>query len=202
METLPNVIQNNLQKIWDPTCRSVCIPPLPPASTIHVMATGSAEHSNRCIKSGLEESVLLCFPPIFPNRSSVKKSSERPDQIDHCYARLAEPILVPDFVENGNCRLIPFTQTSKDSFEPRRQNSSFSSEVKSEVSGMADVRKNLSSEGISERAIQIPEGKVLSQITNRPGESGLAGVMGSKLIPLATNYVLLPIFLQICFIQV
>ena len=68
METLPNVIQNNLQKIWDPTCRSVCIPPLPPASTIHVMATGSAEHSNRCITSGLQESVLLCFLPIFPNR--------------------------------------------------------------------------------------------------------------------------------------
>ena len=52
---------------------------------------------------------------------------------------------------------------------------------------MADVRKNLSSEGISERAIQIPEGKVLSQITNRPGESGLAGVRGNKLISLVTN---------------
>ena len=191
METLPNVIQNNLQKIWDPTCRSVCIPPLPPASTIHVMATGSAEHSNRCIASGLEESVLLCFPPIFPNRSSVKKSSERPDQIDHCYARLAEPILVPDFVENGNCRPIPFTQTSKDSFEPRRQNPSFSSELNSEVSGMAGVRKNLSSEGISERAIDLisnsrRQGSQFS-IMNRPGESGLAGVMGNKLIPLVTN---------------
>ena len=109
METLPNVIQNNLQKIWDPTCRSICIPPLPPASTIHVMATGSTEHSNRCITSGLEESVLLCFPTIFPNRFSVKKSSERPDQIDHCYARLAEPILVLDFVENGNFQCIPST---------------------------------------------------------------------------------------------
>ena len=99
----------------------------------------------------------LCyaFPPIFPNRSSVKKSSERPDQIDHCYARLAEPILVPDFVENGNCRPIPFTQTSKDSFEPRRQNPSFSSELNFEVSGMAGVRKNLPSEGISERAIDL-----------------------------------------------
>ena len=103
MQTLPNVIQNNLQKNWDLTCRSVCIPPLPPASTIHVMATGSAEHSNRCITSELEESVLLCFSPIIPNRSSVKKSSERPVQIDHCYAHLTEPILVPDFVENGNC---------------------------------------------------------------------------------------------------
>ena len=155
METLPNVIQNNLQKIWDPTCRSICIPSLPPASTIHVMATRSAEHSNRCITSGLEESVLLCFPPIFPIRSSVKKSSEKPDQIDYCYARLVEPILVPDFVENGNCRPIPFTQTSKDSFEPRRQNPSFSSELNSEVSGMAGVRKNLSSEGTSERAIDL-----------------------------------------------
>ena len=93
---------------------------------------------------------LVMLSPIFPNRSCVKKSLERPDQIDFCYARLTEPILVPDFVENGNFRLIPFTQTSKDSFEPRRQNPSFSSEVSSEVSGMAGVRKNLSSERISE----------------------------------------------------
>ena len=187
METLPNVIQNTLQTIWDPT---VCIPPLPPASTIHVMATGSAEHSSRCITSGLEESVLLCFPPIFPNRSSVKKSSERPDRIDHCYARLAEPILVTEFVQNGNSRPIPITQTSKDSFGPRRQSPSFSSELNSEVSGMAGVRKNLSSEGISERAIDLISNsrrQVLSQIMNRPGESGLAGVMGTKLIPLVTN---------------
>ena len=35
---------------------------------------------------------------------------------------------------------------------------------------------------------QIPEGKVLSQITNRPGESGLAGVMGNKLIPLVAHF--------------
>ena len=33
---------------------------------------------------------------------------------------------------------------------------------------------------------QLPEEQVLSQITNRPGESGLAGVIGSKLIPLVT----------------
>ena len=129
--------------------------------------------------------------PIFPNRSSVKKSLERPDQIDFCYARLTEPILVPDFVENGNFRPIPFTQTSKDSFEPRRQNPSFSSELNSEVSGMAGVRKNLSSEGISERAIDLisnsrRQGSQFS-IMNRPGESGLAGVMGNKLIPLVTN---------------
>ena len=64
METLPNVIQDNLQKIWDPTCGSVCIPPLPPASTIHVMATRSAEHGNRYITSGLEESVCYAFPPF------------------------------------------------------------------------------------------------------------------------------------------
>ena len=104
---------------------------------------------------GLEESVLLCFSPIFPNRSSVKKSSERPDQTGHRYAHVAEPILIPNFIENGNCQPIPFTQTSKYSFEPRRQNQSFSSEFSSEVSGMASVRKNLSSEGISERATDL-----------------------------------------------
>ena len=56
---------------------------------------------------------------------------------------------------------------------------------------MAGVRKNLSSEGISERAIDLisnsrRQGSQFS-ITNRPGESGLAGVMGNKLIPLVTN---------------
>ena len=33
---------------------------------------------------------------------------------------------------------------------------------------------------------QLPEEQGLSQITNRPGESGLAGFIGNKLIPLVT----------------
>ena len=31
---------------------------------------------------------------------------------------------------------------------------------------------------------QVPEEQILSKIMNRPGESGLVGVIGSKLIPL------------------
>ena len=134
----------------------------------------------------------LCyaFPPIFSNRSSVKKSSERPDQIDHCYARLAEPILVPDFVENGNCRPIPFTKHQKillnpeGKIHPLVQNSTLRL-----VAWLVSRKTYLQREYHKGLLIlsQIPEGKVLSQIANGPGERGLACVMENKLIPLVTS---------------
>ena len=99
----------------------------------------------------------LCyaFPPLSLIDRVLRKVQKDQSKLIIATARLAEPILVPNFVENGICRPIPFTQTSKDSFEPRRQNPSFSSELNFEVSGMAGVRKNLPSEGISERAIDL-----------------------------------------------
>ena len=66
---------------------------------------------------------------------------------------------------------------------------------------MAGVRPNLSSKEILERAIdlsQIPEEQVLSQTTNWPEESGLAVVIGSKVIPLVTILEMYWISLQKC----
>ena len=52
------------------------------------------------------------------------------------------------------------------------------------VSGKVYLQKGYQ-KGLS-TLFQMPEEHVLSQITNRPGESGLAGVIGSNLIPLVT----------------
>ena len=54
---------------------------------------------------------------------------------------------------------------------------------------MASISKVYHQKGYQKELLtlsQVPQEQVLSQITNRPGESGFAGVIGSKLIPLAT----------------
>ena len=52
------------------------------------------------------------------------------------------------------------------------------------VSGKVNLQKGYQ-KGLSTLS-QMPEEQVLSQITNRPGKSELAGVIGSKLMPLVT----------------
>ena len=52
------------------------------------------------------------------------------------------------------------------------------------VSGKVYLQKEYQ-KGLSTLS-QMPQEQVLSQITNRPGESGLAGAIGSKLISLVT----------------
>ena len=52
------------------------------------------------------------------------------------------------------------------------------------VSGKVYLQKGYQ-KGLSTLS-QMPEEQVLSQITNRPGKSELAGVIGSKLMPLVT----------------
>ena len=52
------------------------------------------------------------------------------------------------------------------------------------VSGKVYLQKGYQ-KGLSTLS-QMPEEQVLSQITNQPGESGLADIIGSKLILLVT----------------
>ena len=52
------------------------------------------------------------------------------------------------------------------------------------ISGKGDLQKGYQKK--LSTLSQMPEEQVFSQITNQPVESGLAGVIGSKLIPLVT----------------
>ena len=54
-----------------------------------------------------------------------------------------------------------------------------------ETGGMASIRQSLSSQELS-TLFQVPEEQVLSQVTNQPEESELAGAIQSKPIPLVT----------------
>ena len=95
------------------------------------------------------------------------------------------PILLKKDYQKSNS----LTKSSKRFTQSRREDSSSNSKLVTETGGMASIRQSLSSKGISERAIDLisnAEEQVLSQVTNRPRERVLAGVIGSKLITLVT----------------
>ena len=98
--------------------------------------------------------------------------------------------MVSNPVENDYQKSNSLTKSSKGFSQSRREDSPSNSKLVTETGGMASIRQSLSSKVISERELstesQMPEEQVLSQITNWPGESELAGAIGSKLIPLVT----------------
>ena len=88
---------------------------------------------------------------------------------------IKNPILIPNY---PNVLLSPEGKT-----HPLIQNSSLRL-VAWVISGKVYLQKGYQ-KGLLTLS-QMPEEQVLSQITNPPGESGSAGVIGSKLIPLVT----------------
>ena len=165
------------------------------------LVTRPSKCSNRCISAGLEILISLWFTIILNDRKGIKKSSKRPNQHDDWHARLTEPVIVSNSAENDCQKPNSLTKSSKSFTQSRRKHSSFNSELVTETNDMAGVRPNLSSKEILERAIdlsQIPEEQVLSQTTNWPEESGLAVVIGSKVIPLVTILEMYWISLQKC----
>ena len=94
--------------------------------------------------------------------------------------------MVSDPVENDYQKIQLSYQIIQKFYSVQRGNSSSKSELAIETSGMASIRQNLSSKGMSERAIKLTSNAqrlVLTQITNRPAECELAGVIESELIP-------------------
>ena len=84
------------------------------------------------------------------------------------------------------------------------ENSSSNSELITETGSIASVRQNMSSKGIHKGAIDhISNAQRIGYllIKNRPGQSGLAGFIESKLIPLVTIQEKYRISLQKCLHQ-
>ena len=151
METLPKYFQKQLQSFRETIIRPVCFQTLPPTAMTQSLATCS----NRCILTELEIPISVCFSTILNDRKGIKESSKRPDQHDHCYACLAEPVMVSNPVENDYQKSNSLTKSSKILAPSRRENSSANTKLITETGDMASIRQSLSSKGISERAINL-----------------------------------------------
>ena len=204
METLPNCFWRNLQSFRETIVGPVSFQTLPPTVAINSLATRTLKWINRCISTRLEISISVCFTTIINDRKGIKKSSKRPDQHDHCYVRLAGPVIVTNPVEDGYWKSNSLTKSSKGFTQSRRENSSSNSELVTETGSIARVRQNISSKGIYKGAIDhISNAQRIGYllIKNRPGQSGLAGFIESKLLPLVTIQDKYWISLQKCLHQ-
>ena len=153
---------------------SVCIQTLPPTSLIHCMETRPGQHSSRCIPASLGQGVRFCFSSIQFDKSGSKEDPRRKNnhliviptwQTQPWYAQLLKMSVQPPFlldkshplVETGSLRLAVW-----------------------KVSGKVCKWKEF--EAMLANLSHIQGEKAQQLITNRPGVSGLAGVMKNKLI--------------------
>ena len=109
----------------------------------------------RWFSIGLEITTSVCFTTILNCRKCITESSDRPDQHDRCYACLAELVIVSNPTENDYQKSNSLTKSSKSLTRFRRENSSSNSELVTETGGMASIRQNLSSKGLSEISIGL-----------------------------------------------
>ena len=100
IETLANCFQTNLQSFRKTIIGPICFRTLQSTATIHSLTTRPSKCSSRCISTGLEIRISVWFSTILNDKKNIKESWKRPDQHDHCYAHLAEPVTVSSPVEN------------------------------------------------------------------------------------------------------
>ena len=111
-----------------------------PTAMIHNLATRPSKCSNRCISTGLEIPISVCFSTTLNDRKGIKESSKRPYQHDYYYTHLAEPVIVSNPVENDYEISNSLTKSFKSFTQSRRQNSSSNPKLVTENGGMASIR--------------------------------------------------------------
>ena len=99
--------------------------------------------------------ISVCFSTILNDTKGIKESSKRPDQHDHCYTRLVEPVMVSNPVENNYQKSNSPTKSCKSFTLSRRENSSSNLKLVTETVAMASIRQSISSKGISKRAFDL-----------------------------------------------
>ena len=155
METLPNCFQTSLQSFRETIIGPVCFQILPPNVTIRSLAIRPSKCSNICTSTGLEIPISVCFFTILNDTKGIKKSLKIPNQHDHCYTFLVEPVIVSNPAENDYQKSNSLTKSSKSFTQSRRENSSYNSKLVTETGGMAKTRQSLFSKWIPERAIDL-----------------------------------------------
>ena len=127
----------------------------------------------------------ICIPSICLDSQSIGKSRGGESAFsNNSNSNLANPKLVPrtltSFSEKSNHFAIKGGLTKG----PSKPTASFYPKSNNAISSVGCLRNRLAEEGISERASDLlsrQEEKILSQITHRPGISGLAGVLNKTL---------------------
>ena len=144
------------------------------------MEARSKQHSNRCNATVLEQNFSICFPPFQSDKSNSEKGPSRKGRTnDNSYTNMANTTLVPSSVRDVYAMSTAVETITRSTVRSSRKQTPFSSKQETNVSGLEGYRKSLEMKEISSNAAKLnpsQDDRVLLQVTNRPGISGLAGV--------------------------
>ena len=167
--------------------RPACFKVVKSASKLLLLEAGSQQSWHGYSSTELVSQEPMCIPSIYLDSQGTEKSRGRESAFsNNGNSNLANPKLVPRiptcFSERSNHFSIKGRLTEGSS----KPISSPYLKSNNAISSVGCLRKRLTEEGISERASDLivssrREG-ILSQLTHRPGISGLAGVLNKTLV--------------------
>ena len=167
--------------------RPICFLTEPSVTKIHALASRPRQLCSRFPSALLEKPIRVCIPSILLNRKGTCQSEERPVSSSYHNISMANSAMVRSITLSVGS--ISHNSTQSDHIVTRPsgakhllQEGNQLQSVTWKVSGKPwKVREYENSLPL---LTQIPEGQGQYLVTNRPGESGLAGVVNGRLIPL------------------
>ena len=187
MEIKFSGVSKHLQILVDPRYRPFRFQSFPSSSSLCLLETGSIQQRQGCFPNALDSHERICFSPIFSNRQSLTQSFVRSSNVNFDNTSLANTVLVPSVTKALNSKPFNFAQSPDLLQGPNKEPHPLRTKGSLQllawiVSGKGYLQKEY------QRKLpllsQMPDDQAQSLITNRPGISGIAGVLGDKLIPL------------------
>ena len=185
MEAKTECFSSIVQKKVDPRHRSLCVAGVKPGLMLLFLETRPLQQGQRCIPNVMEIPKRVCFSTFQPNREGTEQGTSGPSSNFADNSSLAQSVVVFTSSTNVN-RETNSNNSRKGSLNEPKVGEAFTHrdrEIKT-ISGKSYLQKEF--QKTLQTLSQVPKDKVQFHITNRPGESGIAGVVGNKLIPLVT----------------
>ena len=171
METSSPVISENLSTEENSRDRSICFQIISSDQDLLFVKARSIEQSSRDLPTKLVPQESLCISPIFHHPKSFEQTPERESIYDDPHnSSLAITTVVPRSNENVH------TTTNFIDLEER------SLKKPTGINSSPCPKRNFKIQGMLSILSLNQEDQVLTQIMNRPGVNGLAGVLKGKLI--------------------
>ena len=187
LEIEPQNIFSDCDNQRNTSNRPIYFPTEPSVTKIHVLAFGPRQLCSRFPSALLEKPLRVCIPSILLNRKGTCQSKEGPIFSSYRNTCMANSAMVCSITRNVGSTSHDSTQSDHTVKRSSGAKAPFAGRQPATVGGIEGFRKSLEGEGVSKLAAMLitnSRGQGQYLITNRPGESGLAGVVNGRLIPL------------------
>ena len=156
METEPHSFSQDMPNIGEATNRSFCITTVTSTSPVYEQTIRTSQRGKECLTTKLEPHVPICIPPPLQfNRANPEESNETWNRyVTHCPI-MGSTTMVPPAPGNGYKKPDPIATTAQPLDKSRGYNTPTSKKQDPENNGMAHLREQLQSTGISKSASNL-----------------------------------------------